>query len=131
METQILEAMTYPLAETTPGILDESAFETILDLMTKKNCLAIGPGIGTAPGTKGLIQKILLTSQIAVVMDADGLNCIAENPQILSGLEIPVVLTPHPGEMARLINSTTQTVQQDRVTIRQPQHWLLFSAVKA
>lgn len=115
LETQILEAMTYPLAETKTGILDETALETIMGLMAKKNCLAIGPGIGTAPETKRLIQKILLVSQIAVVIDADGLNCIADNPQILRGLEIPVVLTPHPGEMARLINSTTQTVQQDRI----------------
>jgi len=115
LETRILEAMTHPLAETKAGILDETALETIMGLMAEKNCLAIGPGIGTAPETKRLIQKILLASQIAIVIDADGLNCIADNPQILRKLEIPVVLTPHPGEMARLINSTTQTVQQDRI----------------
>ncbi len=116
LETQVIEAMTCPLPETAAGALSESSFDIIQDLFFDKKCLALGPGLGTAPATKELIHRILLECPLPVVVDADGLNCLAGHTGMLKNLNIPVILTPHPGEMARLINSTTAEVQRDRIT---------------
>jgi NAD(P)H-hydrate epimerase len=115
LETQILEAMTAPLPETPAGVLGESAFEIIRNLMDGKRCVALGPGLGQAEETRRLVHKIVESSPIPIVIDADGLNNLAASPRILEGACAPVILTPHPGEMARLADIPTGTVQQDRI----------------
>jgi len=115
LETQVIEAMTHPLPETNGGMLDESSFDMIIDLLKGKKCLAIGPGLGTAPGTKMLVQKIVKESLLPVVIDADGINNIAGNTDILKNNAAPVILTPHPKEMSRLTNTTVSSIQKDRI----------------
>ncbi len=115
LESQVIEAMTWPLAETLDGGLDETSFDQIINLLSDKKCLAIGPGIGQAEETKSLVQRLVLKSPVAVVMDADGINNFAGNAQILKKCKVPIILTPHPGEMARLINSTPRQIQEDRI----------------
>lgn len=115
VESLVLEAMTYPLPETKPGILGESAYDAIIRQLPGKRCLAIGPGIGTDESTSKLIFNLLKNIKIPVVIDADGLNILAGQPDILKQLNIPVILTPHPGEMARLINQPTAYIQANRV----------------
>jgi len=114
-ESQVLEAMTAPLPETQPGVLGDSAFDSITNLMEGKKCLAIGPGLGQAEKTKKLVHKIVKSSSIPLVVDADGLNNLAGQAQILKSARAPVILTPHPGEMARLMNADVGVVQQDRI----------------
>jgi hydroxyethylthiazole kinase-like uncharacterized protein yjeF len=116
LEAQVLEAMTAPLPEIDKGTLGESAFNPIMKLTQDKKCLAIGPGIGQAAETKSLVGRIVGKSKIPVVIDADGLNNLTGQTQLLNTLAVPIVLTPHPGEMARLINVTPAIVQQDRIT---------------
>jgi len=116
LETQVLEAMTYLLPETENGIIGESAFNKIMDLLTGKKCLAIGPGLGQTAETKKLVHRIIKESPVTIVIDADGLNNIAGSAEILKKAKVPIILTPHPGEMARLIDSTTGSVQKDRIT---------------
>ena len=115
MEAQVLEAMTSPLPQSQSGILGDSALDEIQALMTGKTCLAIGPGIGQAMETRSLIKKIIPQVEIPMVIDADGLNNIAGQTPLLKKLKAPAVLTPHPGEMARLIETTAAAVQQDRL----------------
>jgi NAD(P)H-hydrate epimerase len=115
LEPQVLEAMTAPLPATQTGVLGESAFTVIKKLMIGKKCVAIGPGLGQAEKTKKLVRKIIETSTIPVVVDADGLNSLAGHVQILSNAKAPVILTPHPGEMARLMGAQASTVQQNRI----------------
>ncbi len=118
LEPQVLEGMTWPLPETEKGTLDESALPEILDLLPGKRCLALGPGIGTADGTRSLVHRLVAECRIPLVIDADGLNCLAGGAKILKDFATPAspaILTPHPGEMARLIDATTREVQQDRV----------------
>jgi len=115
LETQVLEAMTYLLPETENGIIGESAFNKIMDLLAGKKCLAIGPGLGQTAETKKLVHRIIKESPVTIVIDADGLNNIAGSTEILKKAKAPVILTPHPGEMARLIDSTTGSVQKDRI----------------
>jgi len=114
-ESQVLEAMTAPLPEIQPGVLGDSAFDSITNLMEGKKCVAIGPGLGQAEKTKKLVHKIVKSSPIPLVVDADGLNNLAGQAQILKSARAPVILTPHPGEMARLMDTTISAVQQDRI----------------
>ena len=83
--------------------------------MPGKKCLAIGPGLGQAPETRKLVGRIIQESQIPVVIDADGINNLAGQVQILKSARVPIILTPHPGEMARLLDVTVGRVQQDRI----------------
>jgi NAD(P)H-hydrate epimerase len=115
LEPQVLEAMTAPLPATQPGVLGESAFDTIKYLMEGKKCVAIGPGLGQAEKTKKLVRKIVKSSSIPLVVDADGLNNLAGQVQILKSARAPVILTPHPGEMARLMDTGVGAVQQNRI----------------
>lgn len=116
LEAQMQEAMTVPLPETKEGTLDESAFDVIQKLIPGKKCLAIGPGLGHAPETRNLVCRIIEECKIPMVIDADGLNNLAENIHIIKNALAPIVLTPHPGEMARLLDVSVATIQQDRVT---------------
>ena len=115
MEGLVVEAMTHPLPESREGIIGRAAFEKIMELSSDKQCLALGPGLGTDPGTRELICSIISKSSVPVVLDADALNSIAGNLGILQHLKIPVILTPHPGEMGRLINKTPGEINQDKI----------------
>lgn len=115
IEAQVLEVMTAPLPESEPGILADTAFDDIKQLAARKNCVALGPGLGQAGGTRNLVKKMISQIDTPMVIDADGLNNIAGQTQILKKLKAPVVLTPHPGEMARLIQSSPAAVQQNRL----------------
>ena len=116
LESKLLEAMTLALPDDGQGQLGLKAFQTVTEALGGKKCLALGPGIGTAADTKALIWQLIAQSTIPVVIDADGLNCMADDLDNIKGVKVPVVMTPHPGEMARLINVSTQDIQKDRVT---------------
>lgn len=115
LEPQVLEAMTAPLPETQPGVLGESAFEKLEYLMADKRCVAIGPGLGQAETTKKLVHKIVKAAPVPLVIDADGLNSLAGKVRVFEDAGAPIILTPHPGEMARLTGSSVDAVQQDRI----------------
>jgi NAD(P)H-hydrate epimerase len=115
LESLVLEAMTEPLPEKQEGILGDTAFAAIRGLISGKKALALGPGLGQSEETKKLVLRIIEKSTIPVIVDADGLNHLAGNLQMLSRRKIPIILTPHPGEMARLINSDVSAIQQDRI----------------
>ncbi len=117
LESQVREVMTLPLSETEDGLLHESSEQTILVFLKNKKCLAIGPGLGTALRTRTHFFKILQNVGIPVVIDADGITMLAENKKILSSLHVPVILTPHPGEMAKLMNTTPSEIQKDRIAV--------------
>lgn len=115
LEGLLIEAMTAPLPQTPVGALSEAALEPIRDLLTGKRCLALGPGIGTAPDIRRLVVGLVSICPVPMVIDADGLNALAGQLSLLSRKNAPVVLTPHPGEMARLCGIPTADVQKDRI----------------
>lgn len=117
MESLVLEPMTQPLPEKEKGFLSENCLADILALLKGKQALALGPGLGTREGTKKLVQGLIEQSPVPLVLDADAVNCIAETLDILKKKTSPAVLTPHPGEMARLCNLSTSDVQADRMGI--------------
>ncbi|MBC2711057.1 MAG: NAD(P)H-hydrate dehydratase [Desulfosarcina sp.] len=115
LETLVTEVMTVGLSETAEGAMDESAYEAVMSLIKDKRCLAMGPGIGTAKPTGKLLGRLIEKSPVPMVIDADGLNLIASKPSVLSKRQSPIVLTPHPGEMARLSGHSTAEIQSDRI----------------
>ncbi len=100
------EAMTLPIAETLEKSPASIALDQILDFLKGKQALAMGPGISTHEDTAALVKKLLLKAPCPIVLDADAISAISDDPGILLKAQVPVVLTPHPGEMARICHCT-------------------------
>jgi NAD(P)H-hydrate epimerase len=108
------EYMTEPLDETTSGTIDYAALDRVLEI--KADVIAVGPGLGQAPGTAAFVQGLLERAGVPLVLDADALNAFAGEPDRLMGRDgVDVIITPHPGEMARLLNVSIEAVQHDRL----------------
>ena len=117
MEVKLTEVMTEPLPETPKQTLSLRAFNSILRLCENKQAVIIGPGIGTFKETQSLILKLIKTLNLPIILDADGLTALATQPKILPPTNRSLILTPHPGEMARLVRSTIKEVQENRIGI--------------
>jgi len=115
LEVKLTEVMTEPLAENADGVLGPEALNVLLKIMESKTALALGPGLSTLEGPVALTRELLLNSRIPVVIDADGLTALSKELNILKRVKCPIILTPHPGEMARLMNITASQVQADRI----------------
>lgn len=113
----LIEQIITPLEETDSGMIAESAIGRLEQSMTRAAVCLAGCGMGVGPDTTAVATWILSQDKIPVVLDADGINCIAQNIHLLSASKASVVLTPHPGEMARLLGCTAREVQQNRVEI--------------
>jgi NAD(P)H-hydrate epimerase len=115
------ELMTWPLAANAAGQIsaENLAPEFLAVLMAGKTVLAIGPGLGQNPETVKFVTGLLSATNIPAVIDADALNILAVKPVLLTKLTKgrTVVLTPHPGEMARLAIVTVADVQADRIGV--------------
>jgi ADP-dependent NAD(P)H-hydrate dehydratase / NAD(P)H-hydrate epimerase len=115
------ELMTESLTETSEGTLATSAINGLNALLKGKNVLAIGPGISRNPETSDLVRSLVRTlassGDIPVVLDADGLNAFEGRSNELSGKGRVLVITPHPGEMARLAACSIADVQKDRLGV--------------
>ncbi len=111
------ELMTEPLAETANGTIAREALARAIELLKGKNAVLIGPGLSTEPSTSEFVRGLLPKLKVPAVIDADGLNIIASDPDILLRLERPAVLTPHPGEFARLTGLMVPKVLEDRLTL--------------
>lgn len=110
-----METMTALLPEEAPGILGPASREAIRELALGMSVLALGPGLGRAEATTALVRELVPASPVPLVIDADGLNALAGRLEILRGLAVPAVLTPHPGEMARLTGASVAAIQADRL----------------
>lgn len=108
------EYMTEPLTETPEGTVDYGAVDRVLDLTA--HVIAVGPGLGSGPSTTAFMHALIERSGAPLIIDADGLNAFASEPDRLRGRDdLDVIITPHPGEMARLLGTTTADVQRDRI----------------
>jgi ADP-dependent NAD(P)H-hydrate dehydratase / NAD(P)H-hydrate epimerase len=109
------ELMTEPLPETDAGAISTKAQDRIEELAKGKTVLAIGPGISRDPETAELVRSLVSRLRLPVVLDADGLNAFEGRTAELKGAGRVLVITPHPGEMARLAGCTIADVQKDRL----------------
>ena len=111
------EVMTEPLPEAEAGTISPNAAERLEELAKGKSVLAIGPGISRIPATSGLVRTFVSKSEIPIVLDADGLNAFEGHSGELNGKGRLLVITPHPGEMARLVGGSIADVQKDRLGV--------------
>lgn len=109
------ELMTEPLPETTGGAIAHSAFKKLAEAAKDKDVLAVGPGAGRDPETDGLVREMAAGLAPPMVIDADALNALA-GTDWRAGAHLRVI-TPHPGEMARLIGKNIAAVENNRVSV--------------
>jgi hydroxyethylthiazole kinase-like uncharacterized protein yjeF len=129
------EYMTEPVPASSAGTVSLEAIRggRIAEVMAGKTVLAVGPGIGTQGETKEFVRSVVANAEVPVVLDADGLNAFAGEGALLSQKKTShLVVTPHPGEMARLVGTTTAKVQKDRIACAKEaaRQWNVYVVLK-
>jgi NAD(P)H-hydrate epimerase len=108
--------MTEPLDETPFGTVDFGALDRVLEI--EADVIAAGPGLGGEPGTAAFVHGLLERAGVPLVLDADALNAFTGDPDRLAGRDgVDVVITPHPGEMARLVGRSIPEVVANRIDL--------------
>ncbi len=115
MAGKLVEVMTAPLQETAAGTLSSTSMNVLSRYLGPSDVLAFGPGLGRGEEIREILLEVLTHYPKPMVIDADGLNALGEDPQVLRKAACPPVLTPHPGEMARLTGLSVAKVRQDPV----------------
>ncbi len=115
LENKLTEEMTAPIACDDDGNWNEHSCGQIIDLTRDKNCIVLGPGLSTSRFAQRIVETILVETSCPLVVDADGLNCLAKNIGIPVNNSDRLFLTPHPGEMSRLVGRPTVDVQGNRL----------------
>lgn len=132
MEEKTTEVMTVPLPETANRTLGKEALGPILELAARATVLAIGPGMSRYPEGYGLLKELLTQITVPVVIDADAINLLAGHDEIFTRRSVPMVITPHPGEMARLCDTSPQKIQENRLVVaaKTAEHWGITVVLK-
>lgn len=117
LEAKLTEAMTEPLPDAGSGYLVAESLEKIQQLLEGKTAIALGPGISTLSQVQETILKLIPSVTVPLVIDADGITALVSRLELLKQCKSSVVLTPHPGEMARLAGITTEEVQAERIGV--------------
>jgi NAD(P)H-hydrate epimerase len=117
IQSQLAEAMCIPSAESIEGTLGIGAVDELLKAADAMSAVAIGPGLSTHFETVQAVRNLIQSMACPLVVDADGLNALAGHTNILKRTKAPVILTPHPGEMGRLLSIAAADVQKDRVGV--------------
>ncbi len=107
------EAVCVPLEETENGTLKFSDIDFKL-LLTSSDAVLFGCGSGTDKDNEKILEYLLLKNSKPVVLDADGINTLSHSIELLKKSKAPIVLTPHPGEMARLLRTDVNSIEQNR-----------------
>ena len=117
MEEKLTEVMTKPLPETARQTLSIKALPEIIKFAKKIDAIAIGPGLSREKSTQQLIRKVVTSLYKTFVLDADGLNAFEGRAGLLKKVKGELVITPHPGEMSRLIGMAVPSIQKERIKI--------------
>jgi len=123
-QSRVTEEMILALPDKGDGTLSQRASRVILNFLNERaTTLAIGPGIGISSDTKKLMDILIKTSTTPMLIDADGINSLKGEKAIFSKSKVPIILTPHPGEMARLLGKQkgvsvkTQDIERNRINV--------------
>ncbi|MGD0622612.1 MAG: NAD(P)H-hydrate dehydratase [Thermacetogeniaceae bacterium] len=122
LAVKLTEAMTRPAPESSGGGFSADAYSALRDLLGRVTALAVGPGLGQDPETAIFLHNLLCGTELPTVIDADALNILARDQGLLKDPLLAEqrkrwVLTPHPGEMSRLLGTSIGEVQADRVGV--------------
>lgn len=110
----LLESVFYPLKETADGKISRDNLDFLLAEAEKSSAVLIGCGLSLCDDTEYIVSQLVKSCTKPLVLDADALNCIAKAPEVLKDSRAPIIITPHPGEMARLVGLTAKEVNSDR-----------------
>ena len=113
----LTETVFLPLDETQDGTVSKSSITKIMDSLHRSTSCVLGCGLGCNGDTRAVAETIIKESTCPLLIDADGLNSIKEHPEILKQASCPIVLSPHPAEMARLCGLTVKDVIENRINI--------------
>ncbi len=118
--TKLTEVMTYPAPGNKCGGFSDRCYSSLASFFKKATVLAVGPGLGQAEETASFLKDLLLKMKVPLVLDADALNTLAQKKELLVDPALAEqrkqwVLTPHPGEMARLCGVSISEIQRDRL----------------
>lgn len=114
MEVKLTEVMTLPLDETDEQSLGSACEDKVLSFASKADVIAIGPGLSRNSDTQNLVRNLIQRLDKPIVLDADGINAFANFADKLKERVSPLVITPHPGEMSRLVKKSVEEIQKDR-----------------
>lgn len=117
VETSALEVMSFPLPETDAGTIAPEAVEVLTPRLDWADVIALGCGISRNERTQTFVRRLVAQVDKPMVIDADGLIALAGYGEILRQRKSLTVLTPHPGEMAALLQTSTEAVQRDRAGV--------------
>ncbi len=109
------ELMSEALPAAKDGALARGAAGAALKLLASRSVLALGPGLGQSAAVQAEVRRLVAASPVPVVLDADGLNAFAGQPKTLAKRKAALVITPHPGEAARLLDCSVPEVEADRL----------------
>jgi len=115
LEVKCTEAMTVPVPESAARAHTIDALDVIVQLAAERDVVALGPGIGQQDETVALVREVVSRIEQPMVIDADGLNALSDDLMRLRDRVAPTVLTPHPGEAARLLGRSAAELNRDRV----------------
>jgi NAD(P)H-hydrate epimerase len=115
VEPEFREAITIPVPETPEGTVAPGAWRVIEPYVDKADVVIAGPGLSRHPETTRFIHELLERSSKPLVIDADGINALEGDPESLKGRRVPVVITPHSGELSRLVSKEIPTVPLERI----------------
>ncbi len=111
------EAVVMPLSEYEGKVRYECYEDDIRDKISNASAIAVGPGLGMSDEVSRFVKKLITEADVPFVIDADGLNAIADDPSILMGLKYMPIVTPHPGEMSRLTGLSVGEILADTVNV--------------
>ncbi len=113
----LVEPLLCPLQSDENGFMSAKICFGLTDKLEKSTACLIGCGLGQTSDTQMIVNEILLRSSKPIVLDADGINLITNNINILNAVSVPVIITPHPGEMSRLCQISIKEIQEQRTDV--------------
>jgi len=119
LESHLLEVVKVTLPQTTAETISKKACDTLLPYLDRTDVIVIGPGLTTNPETAAFVSSFIPHVSAPLIVDADAINIIAQNRKILKNIRAPFALTPHPGELSRLIDRSPQEINLERIDLAQ------------
>ncbi len=116
-EQKLTEQMTLPIPDRGAGCFSPDMVERVAELIKKADAIAIGPGLSHRVETEDFVSVLMKKMEKPLVIDADGLNCLSNNPDLLRDVDSPVIITPHEGEMSRLSGKPIEEVKDNRLDV--------------
>lgn len=117
LETKCTEVITVPVPHTSDGSISLGAYGGLMERMEGVDVAAIGPGMGQNKETQKFVRKVVRDAKVPLLIDADGINALVGNLSTLKKRSMPTIITPHPGEMGRLINVSAAAIESNKIAV--------------